>query len=247
LRRKLPDELVSEILAWVIQNHTRGDVLHLREANDLQNFAAEVLSTQIAETAPFRPLLEQTVLETCPIRLDITFDRSGTSLGYDVVAHHATFVLDVLPHVRTLVLRFDSYSFLPNDHTLEKAAAGMAHLACQFSRYALQEFIVEITVRGPANPAASISGGGTLIGLLLGYPCHNGQKRSQKRSRAECENLVEAMQNFKVAKEQYLKLDIHFPWKTYDFVGLQVTKTAVEDTQSAVEIVEDAVQKISNS
>ena len=77
----LPEELIAQILAEIVVNNNADGLIDLRSLEDLQHISASILSEQIAEATPYRPLSERAILENVPIRLDITFESSSTDRG----------------------------------------------------------------------------------------------------------------------------------------------------------------------
>lgn len=81
IRERLPEELIAQILAEIVVNNNADGLIDLRSLEDLQHISASILSEQIAEATPYRPLSERAILENVPIRLDITFESSSTDRG----------------------------------------------------------------------------------------------------------------------------------------------------------------------
>ncbi|TLD11677.1 hypothetical protein E2P81_ATG10424 [Venturia nashicola] len=149
-----PEEITVRILEFVARDRIHG-TLYLQRQNDLHRASAKVLSTHIAEAAPYRRLLERTILESIPIRLELIFaqaDRAAAEL--EVVAQLPAFSTLLLPHIRTLVVRLDrrNVTSTRSDKTPMLAIHGMGSLASQLSPYTLHGFILEIALSGSTNP-----------------------------------------------------------------------------------------------
>lgn len=238
-----PEEIIVRILEFVARDRI-DDTLYLQRQNDLHRASAKVLSTQIAEAAPYRQVLERTILESIPIRLELIFaqaDRAAAEL--EVVAQLPAFSTPLLPHIRTLVARLNrrNVTSTRSDSSLMLAINGMADLASQLSPYTLHGLIVEIALSGSTNPnLARLQM--SYLELMLDHRncfltptqrCHN---------RTACEHLVEAIRTSKLSRACWLKIDVLHPSEHRDDVELKVARTLITETRSAFEIVERAVQ-----
>jgi hypothetical protein len=236
----LPEELISKVLVEVVRNNSLSSVLHLHSPDDIHLASASILSTEIAAAAPYRLLLERTILESLPIRLDVQFSETTARLP--------AFIGTLLPRVRKLAVRIDlvRVTVSRSNRDLLNAACGMESLASQLSTYALHEFIMEISLMGPPNRYIVLPDGSSMssLELMLDHrACFVGPIQ-RGMNRAACEALVKAMQtaNTGIAKSQFLKIDVFRPSEAHENLGLRVVKTPITDTRSAAEIVESAVQ-----
>lgn len=235
MRDRLPEELIAKILAEVVVNNTDGVInLILRAPEDLQHISASILSDQIPEASPYRPLLEQTILESLPIRLDVTFEFESS--GQEVVARLSDFTLSVLPHIRTLVL------CVGVEESLSEVGSGLMSLRSQLLPFRLQEFVVEI-ITISLDDLLDGTNGLTLMNLVLGT---SRLEASGKRVtfREDCEALVDAIRSAGIGRTQHLGLDI-VPWGHHaDKAAEQCSSwTAITSARSAAEVVDRAVGK----
>jgi hypothetical protein len=235
MRDRLPEELIAKTLAEVVVNNTDGVInLILRSPEDLQRISNSILSDQIPEATRYRPLLERTILETLPIRLDVTFESDSTDR--EVVARLSDFALSVLPHIRTLVL------CVGIEESLSEVSSGLMSLRSQLLPFRLHEFVVEI-ITASLDDLLDGTNGLTLMKLVLGT---SRLEASGKRVtfREDCEALVEAVRSAGIGRAQYLGLDI-VPWDHHGSKAAQRSSswTAITSRRSAAEIVECAVRK----
>jgi hypothetical protein len=234
----LSEELISKILVEVITNNVPNDVLHLQDIDDLRLASASILSTGITEAAPYRRLLERTILESLSIRLDVVFTETTARL---------LFADTLLPHMRTLVVRIDLrlVTSTRNNRDLLHATRGMASLASQLSSYALHEFIIEIAFSGLADRRfVTLRDSSKLPSLILVLDHRECFVNSTQLgyNRTACEALVKAVQTAGIARKQFLKMDVLCASGTLQGVGLRVAGTPITSVRSAAEIVETAVQ-----
>jgi hypothetical protein len=243
----LPEELISNILLEVVINNSPHDTLHLQDIDDLHLASASILSTGIAEAAPYRYLLERIILENLSIRLDVDF--SGTT------ARLPDFADTLLARVRKLAVRIDLVRVTTSqgNRDLWNATCGMANLASQLSPYALHEFILEISFMGPSARFIVLRDGSSMSSLNVMLD-HRGcfvNATQRGYNRTACEALVKAVQTAKAetAKLQFLKIeqlpkiDVLCPSGIHENAELRVTRTPITSTRSAAEIVESAVQR----
>jgi hypothetical protein len=234
----LPEELISRILFEVVMNNGPNDVLHLQDMEDLHLASARILSTGIAEAAPYRHLLERTILESLPIRLDVVFSEANARL---------LFADTILPHMRTLVVRIDLplVAWTRSNRGLLNATHGIASLASQISSYALHEFIIEVAFSDPADRrfiALQDSKKLSSLTLVLDHRECYVNLTQLGNNRTACEALVKAVQTAGIARKQFLKIDFLCASETLKSIGLRVAGTLITSGRSAVEIVESAAQ-----
>jgi len=250
----LPEEIIINIFGFVANNNTTTDVLHLRSQHDVHLTSAQILSNQIFEAAPYRLLLQRTVLEILPIRLDVTFTESGEPdvHGIAVVAKLPDFSAAVLPDIRTLVMRLErkQVTSTRRDRSLVIATCGMASLSSQLSRYTLHKLITEIGFSGPKTRNNGIRDtlGMSSIELMLDHRYSFVTPTERGRNRIACEHLVEVLRELKMARTLSIKIHALYPDESHEDVGgLKVEKTVIASARSAAEIVEHAIRISSRS
>lgn len=237
-----PEEITVRVFEFVARDHIDG-TLYLQRQNDLHRVSAKILSTQIAEAAPYRRLLERTILESIPIRLDLTFAQTNRAAEIEVVTQLPAFGIPLLPHIRTLVVRLNrrNVTSTRSDTALMLAIHGMADLASQLSPYALHGLILEIALSGSMNPnLARLQM--SYLELMLDHRVCFLTTTQRCRNRTACEHRVEAVRTSRISRACWLKIDVLHPSEHRDDVELKVARTSMTGARSAAEIVEGTVQ-----
>ena len=127
--------------------------------------------------------------------------------------------------------------------TLTRAFAGISSLASLFFAQALHEFILEITFASSSSSSSTSVSGRPMVDILLG-PRGSPGGEVRRGNRAGYDALVEIVRDAGIGRVRSLRLGIDYPWKVYEFVGLRIPKTKIEDARDVVEVVERAVEKM---